>query len=405
MDKFDTHQERVNTLSAASVFVTVFVLFMRLIEKDAKALLAAQGIQTPSGFFVDWETSAWPAERAWKGDVFLKSQVLAGRRGKGGLVQRVSSPEGFVRVLQELKARLTPEECAGFWCEEACPHAEEWFLASDLDRVQGEARLHVSMEGGKEVSTVRTYRVSELEQISADILPQGIVAFLQTLARAMVVCDALSIEINPAVLRTDGTVMALDAKVELDEAASFRHPEWEQFSSLSRVGMVVSPRERAYLELLANSGRPLLGKYVELSGTIGVILAGGGASLVAMDALSRAGGRAANYLELSGNPDPVFLGEATKIVCTHPDLKALWIAGSFANFTDIQATLAAILKAVEEIGLRVPIVVRRDGPGADQAEREAAAWSERTGIPLVFARGTTDLTESAQTVVRLSVAS
>jgi succinyl-CoA synthetase beta subunit len=233
------------------------------------------------------------------------------------------------------------------------------------------------------------------------MLPLSIVSLVQSLQTILVSSDALSIEINPCVLTVAQEAIALDAKIELDEAASFRHPEWQAFSPLSRYGSVASSREQAYMDLLMQTNRPLLGKYVELSGTIAVILAGGGASLVAMDALTLAGGRAANYLELSGNPDPAFLHQAAMIAFSHPQIEAIWIAGSFANFTDINATVRAILRAVEDTGLHVPVVIRRDGPNANTAEESTSAWARRTGIPLVFQRGSVDFTESAAALVRL----
>ncbi len=375
---------------------------MRLIEKDAKELLKRQGILVPVGFFVDWSVTAWPVERSWTGPRYLKAQVLAGRRGKGGLVQRVATQEEFNQVLTNLRAQLSQTTCAGFWCEEELIHETEWFVACDIDRATGEIRSHVSQEGGKDVSVIQSFTAQDLvESKRSSQFPSGIISLMQSLQRVLVASDALRIEINPCVLSAAGAAIALDAKIELDETASFRHPEWNMFSPLSRFGDVTSPREQAYMDLLTQTNRPLLGKYVELSGTIAVILAGGGASLVAMDALTRAGGKAANYLELSGNPDPAFLHQAAMIAFSHPHIEAIWIAGSFANFTDIEVTVRAILQAVEDIGIRVPVIIRRDGPNANEAEESASAWARRTGIPLVFQRGSVDLTESAAALVRL----
>lgn len=371
---------------------------MKLIEKDAKQLLSAQGILIPKGFFLSFGATEWPTEQAWFGPCYVKSQVLAGRRGKGGLVRRCASLEEFNQILNELYAMLSADQCAGFWCEEEVVHTEEWFVACDINPTAGTIRFHVSSEGGKEVAMVQTIEESALSDTKQ--FPQGIIDLLHTLGTSLRALDAISIELNPCILNADGVALALDAKIELDEAASFRHPEWKDFSPLSRFGAVASSREQEYLNILLKLDRPLLGAYVELTGNIGVILAGGGASLVAMDALKRAGGSAANYLEASGNPDPDFLREASKIVFLHPNLKAIWIAGSFANFTDIQATVRAILQAVEELGLHVPIFIRRDGPNADEAEREANEWAARYGVPLTFQRGSVDLSDSAAALVQ-----
>lgn len=373
---------------------------MKLIECDAKTLLKTKNIKTPPSFFIPWNESTWPADQAWSGPCYLKSQVLQGRRGKAGLVRRCSSEEEAKQNLSELRSLLSADMCAGFLCEQETAHQEEWFIACDLDPLDGHLRLHVSSEGGKEVSQLRTWREEEIQKVDAtSSLPEAVISTMKRLGEMMSQLDVLSVEINPGVIAEDGDFVALDAKIELDDAATFRHPEWQEFSELSRVGALHSPREKAYAALLKRYNHTSLGTYVELDGTIAVILAGGGASLVAMDALKRAGGRAANYLELSGNPDPEFLYEAAKIVFSHPTIKAVWIAGSFANFTDIELTVGASLKAVEDMGLRVPVVIRRDGPGAEAAERESHAWAKRLNIPLVFQRGTIDLSESATTVV------
>ena len=167
---------------------------------------------------------------------------------------------------------------------------------------------------------------------------------------------------------------------------------------LSRWGELHGPREHAYVELLKKYETKTvpLGKYVELDGDIAMILAGGGASLVAMDSLVQAGGRPGNYLEIAGNPDPTFVKEAAAIVFSRPGLRAIWIAGSFANFTDIQVTLRATREAIEEAGLRLPVFIRRDGPHAEEAQEEAREWAERLGIPLVFGRADTPFLESAK---------
>lgn len=374
---------------------------MRLIEKDGKGLLRREGICVPAGFWVDWDMTAWPQDRVWQGPCYLKAQVLSGRRGTEGLVQWISSSMDFERVLRALRERLSPKECAGFWCEEEMLHDGEWLLSCDIDRVTGEIRVHVSQEGGGVVSSLASYRLEELdtEQVASS-LPPPIVTWLRRLPSILISMDALRIEINPVILRQE-EVVALDVKIELDDAASFRHPEWASFSSLSRSGIVSSSREQAYLDLLCQTGRPVLGTYVELSGTVAMILSGGGASLVTMDALARAGGSAANYLELSGNPDPEFLRKAAMIVLSRPGIKGVWVAGSFANFTDIEATVRAILQAVDDLCLHVPIVIRRDGPGADAAEAFARVWADRQGIPLIFQRASVDLETSAQELMRI----
>jgi succinyl-CoA synthetase beta subunit len=163
--------------------------------------------------------------------------------------------------------------------------------------------------------------------------------------------------------REDGSFVALDAKIAMEE--------------LSTVDSI------------------------ELDGDIALILSGGGASLVALDALLTAGGRPANFVELSGNPDSTFVREAAGRVFSKPGLKAVWVAGSYANFTDIAAMLSAIRDAYDEADLSIPFVVRRDGPSTDQARQETLAWAKEKNIPCLFHRADTDLEASAKALLSL----
>jgi citryl-CoA synthetase large subunit len=145
--------------------------------------------------------------------------------------------------------------------------------------------------------------------------------------------------------------------------------------------------------------RGTFGRYVDLDGDIVLVLSGGGASLVALDAIHAAGGRAANYLEMSGNPEAESVKKVMSVVLGKPGIRAMWIAGSFANFTDIDATVMAVLDAVRDSGLHVPIAIRRDGPNADAAVVHATEWSEMYGIPVRFDRADVSLEESAQNLM------
>ena len=172
---------------------------------------------------------------------------------------------------------------------------------------------------------------------------------------------------------------------------------------LSPYNRAMTEREKAYGELIRTAGhRGTLGTYLELDGDIAVIFSGGGASLVAFDALIAAGGKPANYVEMSGNPDPESVRLASKIVLSKPGIKALWIAGSFANFTDIEATISAMLNAVDEQAPNIPIVIRRDGPNAQAAQEEAARWSITHGQIIRFDRADVDFDTSARSVIEVS---
>lgn len=373
---------------------------MLLIEHDGKQVLHALGVPIPAGVFASLEDAPNVfASLDWSHPWYFKAQILQGRRGKSGLVRRVDSPEHIQESLDIIRALLGNTSCAGILADPAIAHEEEWLLSVDLDREAGGLRVNYSPEGGMSVSQARSLTICEEGDWQKMEVPENIILLARILHGAMSKLDAISVEINPLAILKDGSCIALDAKVELDDAAWSRHAEWGEFISHRLRGVGKTEREQAFNNLLDAAGhRGTMGRYVELDGNIAVILSGGGASLLAMDALMRVGLKPGNYLEASGNPDPESLRKAAAIVLSKPGLKALWIAGSFANFTDIQATVMAVLGAMDDTGVRLPIVIRRDGPNADAAQTEAMAWAQAHAIPLTFHRGDTDLEQSAQGV-------
>ncbi len=371
---------------------------MQLVEFDGKNLLSGLNISIPNGKFVTVDQTT-NLEGLPPGPWFIKAQVLQGSRGKRGWIKLITTHDELLPTLQGLCTAIDSEPCAGFLLESATPHQSEWLLSIDIDRATGKRRIHLAKEGGQEVAALQTYIIEKEQDWRMIIAPAEIITVARKLYDGMTQHDILTVEINPLAILEDGSCIALDAKIELDDAASVRHPEWKGFCTLSRHGRVRSERETAFMQLVADGST--LGRYVELDGDVAMILSGGGASLVAMDALTTAGGKPANYLEMSGNPDPNYVRQAAHIAFSHPHLHGVWIAGSFANFTDIQTTVMAALSALEEKGLRIPVVIRRDGPRAAEAEQEARAWADRLSIPLCFHRADTDLDTSAKELLAL----
>ncbi|MEN9558556.1 MAG: hypothetical protein RL141_925 [Candidatus Parcubacteria bacterium] len=384
-------------------FLTVFRhdgSLMKLVEFDGKQLFREAGIGILPGVLLPLDAAGWPAETPWPGRMMVKSQVLQGRRGKMGLIMPCATPDALASVLATLRERVGSTPCAGFFCEPMAGIRAEWFVSADIDRASADIRLSVSAAGGADVAAAATRSIQEMEQDVSLPVPvrQAALALASLLERA----DATHAEINPLAELEDGSFVALDAKVELDDAAGFRHPERAAFAALSPLGRALTEREQAYETFAASAGhRGTFGRYVELDGDIALILSGGGASIVALDALQAAGGRAANYLEASGNPDPVMLREAARIALARPGIRGVWVAGSFANFTDIQATCGAIRQAMDDLALSVPVVIRRDGPNAQIAADEAAAWAAARATPCTFHRADTSLEASARHLVSL----
>jgi succinyl-CoA synthetase beta subunit len=314
---------------------------MRLIEAEGKRLLKEMGVAVP--------------EQGGDGPFFVKAQVLQGGRGKAGLVRRAVTLEEVEAAKKEIEKILGRVPEGGFLIESEVPHVHEWFLSIDLDRSAGDWRVNIG-EGGMDVVSAKSSPLVSYQDKKFGPL-------VRALGEGMRTHRLQSVEINPLAERGDGSFVALDAKIAKEEESTVSS--------------------------------------VELDGDIALVLSGGGASLVALDALMAAGGKAANFVELSGNPDSEVIRQTALRVFSKPGLKAAWVAGSYANFTDIDVMLSAIRAAYDEAGLSIPFVVRRDGPNADRAQAETLAWAKAKGIPCLFHRADTDLEASAKALMTL----
>jgi succinyl-CoA synthetase beta subunit len=185
--------------------------------------------------------------------------------------------------------------------------------------------------------------------------------------------DATLLEINPLIKTKSGEYMALDAKIKLDDSAQGRHPEWK-FPPRSAPGHTPTQREIEAKKIDEGDYKGVAGSaFFDIDGDIAVMSSGGGASLTAMDALIKNGGKPANYTEYSGNPSKEKVQKLTKVVLSKPDLHGLWIVGAVANFTDVYETLSGIIEGLreteKELGRKFdfPIVIRRGGPRDKEA--------------------------------------
>jgi succinyl-CoA synthetase beta subunit len=314
---------------------------MRLIEAEGKRVLKEMGVVTP--------------DQGGDGSFFVKAQVMRGGRGKAGLVRRAETTADVARVKAEIEHTLGRAPEQGFLVEREVPHVREWFLSIDLDRAAGDWRVNLG-EGGVDVASAKSVPLVSFDD-------GRFAQIVHALSQGMRAHRLQSVEINPLAELEDGSFVALDAKIVTEDEAAVSS--------------------------------------VDLDGDIALVLSGGGASLVALDALQLAGGRAANFVELSGNPDPDVIRQTASSVFSKPGLRAVWVAGSFANFTDIASMLSAIRDAYDAAGLSVPFVVRRDGPNADRAQSETLAWAKAKGIRCEFHRAETDLEASAKELMSL----
>ncbi|MBI2675586.1 MAG: succinate--CoA ligase subunit beta [Candidatus Aenigmarchaeota archaeon] len=351
---------------------------MMLHEYEGKALLKKHGIAVPDGKVV--RSPSGISDDPDRGKVMVKAQIYASdRAAKGGIII-CKDPEDVKRNLSRLLgSKIGNETVHEILVEEKAEIKKELYLSITYDTDSRLPAIIFSSEGGSGIenrfsegkqkivkrnidplSGLQPWQAREIAIDSgtdpasinkiADVMLKAYRCFLQE--------DCRLIEINP-LAETPTGFMAIDARIDLDETAGFRHPE----VNYQRVAVDRQPTEREISVKKANDAdyRGTV-KYVELDGDIGFLAAGGGGSITCMDALLLHGAKPANYAEYSGNPSAQKVYELVKAAASKPGLKGLWIVGAVANFTRVDETMKGVIDALKEIKPNYPIVVRRSGP-------------------------------------------
>lgn len=342
---------------------------MRLYEFEAKSVLATSGIPIPQ--FTLLTSSHELQEHVFSFPCVVKAQVLFGDRQKQNLV-RIATNLDELMVAVGAILDVSPSVLI----EQFVTHDKEIYVAFQYDTSTRGLVLTYALEGGSGIedrhASLRSLPVPILDEKNKDTswIPQKLPSDL--IVKLLEICmhnDCSLLEINPLVSTHDGWVV-LDAKMELDDIASFRHPEWSSYPERHIPGKKESFMEQKAKEINKIDTKGVAGaSFFEFDGTIGILASGGGASLVAMDGMMSKGLKPANYTEYSGNPTRQKVFELSKLVLSMPQLEALWVVGGNANFTDIYETLSGVMDAIEQARLPsgFPIIVRRGGPRYEEA--------------------------------------
>ena len=346
---------------------------MDLLEFQGKAYFARFGVPVSlGGVAADVEQAVAAAERCGYPAV-VKAQVAVGGRGKAGGIQ-VAGDAGEVaaRASEILGMDIGGHTVTRLLVERATHIAEEYYASFTLDRAARDHLGMLSTEGGVDIEQVAAERPDAIARLHVDpvdgldeatcrawvaaagLAPaagEATVSLLLDLYRCFVAGDADLVEVNPLVLATDGAVLALDAKVTLDDSAAFRHPEWDEFSGME----VLDDRERMARE------KGL--QYVGLDGEVGIIANGAGLAMSTVDVVHQVGGRPANFLDIGGGASADVMTNALEVINADPKVRAIFV-NVFGGITRGEEVANGIVEALTRVALSSPIVVRLDGTNA-----------------------------------------
>lgn len=371
---------------------------MLLTEHEAKKLLVRAQLQVPDHFLITHElasneielltylqqqTTASAIDNA-DSRFYVKAQVLHGNRAEQGLVVS-STNQTLKEVILSLFSKRDQhnQPISAVLVEHGLKIKQSFYIALRYDTVTRQLVCLYSEKGGTGMDergdTLQKIPLSVLEKPKTFTQKPELLTTLQKLWQTFTENDASLIEINPlAQVATQDGFVCLDAKIELEDSARFRHSEWSEYPERSAFGRPPTLLEKKALQVSRSDHRGVAGEsFFELpDGEIGVMASGGGASTLAMDALLAVGVKPANYTEYSGNPTREKVHALTTVVLSIPHLKGLYVVGSNANFTDIYETLAGVVDGLLESTYLQPqakstkpfaILVRRGGPRWQEA--------------------------------------
>jgi succinyl-CoA synthetase beta subunit len=394
---------------------------MKIHEYQAKALLEAAGAAVPRGIVAASPQEAVAAfDKLGGKPVVLKAQIHAGGRGKGrfadsgtdfGGVKYITMRDEVAKVAEVmLKYPLVTKQTgpegqkvSKVLVQAAADIERELYVGMVLDRAIAMPVLMASAEGGVDIEEVAAHSPGKIVKVPVSpetgLLPfqarrlafelgfigaqvEHAEAILMALSKVYLEKDCSLAEINPLVVTKPGEVLALDAKINFDDNALFRHPELEALRDLSEENPAEVRATKAGLN------------FIQLSGTIGCLVNGAGLAMGTMDIIKYHGGEPANFLDVGGGVTPEGAIEAFRIILSDPKVRGI-LVNIFGGIAKCDLIAEALVKAGREVGFKVPVVVRLEGTNVEKARQilEAAKGE----LPTI--RPAKDLTEAAKLVV------
>ena len=386
---------------------------MKIHEYQGKEIFRNFSIPTPKGYLIEdideAESVVSKAQKDFNTEVLvIKAQIHAGGRGKGGGVKVSKDYDSAISNIKSIlgmnlvthQTGSSGQKVKKVYVEEASTIKSEFYCAITLDRNNGRDVFMVSTEGGVEIEKVADETPEKIVKIWIDPLIgmksyqarklafglklekgafKECVSLLQKLYKCYVDTDASLVEINPLVLTSNDSIIALDAKFNFDNNAIYRQSDISSLRDFDEE----DPTE-------VEAGKYDL-NYIKLDGNVGCMVNGAGLAMATMDIIKLAGGDPANFLDVGGTASAETVKNGFKIILSDKNVKAILI-NIFGGIVRCDRVANGVIKAVEELGLQVPVVVRLEGTNA----KEAKSILQDSGLSIIPAN---DMQDAAQKVV------
>ena len=359
---------------------------MNIHEYQAKQVLSKYGVPVPKGAVASSAEEAVHQAKVLGGDKWVvKAQIHSGARGKAGGVKLCKSKQEIIDLCDKLLGtnlvthQTGPEGkmVSSIYVEEASDIAKELYFSIVLDRSTQKVALITSTEGGMDIETVAEKTPEKISTINIDPafgmqsfqarqlvyslnLPKEAVAqatkIVMCCYRCLVETDANQLEINPLILTKDNKILALDAKMEFDENALYRHSEIVEF------------RDKTQEDVRETNASEYDLSYIGLDGNIGCMINGAGLAMATMDMIQHSGGSPANFLDIGGGASPERVAKAIELVLSDNSVEAL-LVNIFAGINRCDWVAQGIVDILEKRDIGVPFVVRLSGTNVEKGEK------------------------------------
>jgi succinyl-CoA synthetase beta subunit len=379
---------------------------MKIHEYQAKELLKNFAVPVPRSLVARSPDEAYQAAKELKSElVVVKAQIHAGGRGKGGGVKLAKTADEAREIARQMLGMKLVTHQTGpagrevrvLLIEEGLPIAKEFYLGIVLDRTSGRPVFMASAAGGMDIEEVAAKNPEQIfkETINPAVgfrpfqarklafalgLPGTLVSqavrFMQALYTAYEQMDASLMEINPFLLTKDDRLIALDAKVNFDDNAMFRHPDFANLRDLN---------EEEPLEIEASKYDL---NYIKLDGNIGCMVNGAGLAMATMDIIKLAGGEPANFLDVGGGASQERVEAAFRILLADPNVRAV-LVNIFGGIVRCDMVARGVVGAATNLGVKVPVVVRLEGTNVEEGQRVI----RESGLGFTVASGMKDAAE------------